>query len=336
MLLTRIAFPYLALHLAGDAASRGVLNALGRFAAAAFAPVAPQHRADRRAPLHLLDGRDRRRVAAGIAARRRRSSSAASLQLVVLVMSPAAAPALVLRLRRPRLTPGVQAPDKLAVPSVIAGGITQINIVVGTIIASLQRRARSPGSTMPTGSTSCRSASSASPSAWCCCPTCRAQLRAGRDDVADHTQNRAARIRHGADAAGGGGACSSSRRRSSRCCSSAAPSPPPIRPRPRRRSPPIAVGLPAFVLIRVSQPGFFAREDTRTPMWFAGISVVVNVVAVARAVPVLRPCRHRRRDVDRRLGQHRAARRRRCTGAAISRRRGAPKRGCRSSSSPRC
>nr|HMN88145.1 lipid II flippase MurJ [Bauldia sp.] len=40
-----------------------------------------------------------------------------------------------------------------------------------------------------------------------------------------------------------------------------------------------ALGLPAFVAIKVLQPGFFAREDTRTPMWYGAISMVVNVVA---------------------------------------------------------
>lgn len=35
-------------------------------------------------------------------------------------------------------------------------------------------------------------------------------------------------------------------------------------------------GVPAFVLIRVLAPGFFARQDTRTPMVFALISVAVN------------------------------------------------------------
>jgi putative peptidoglycan lipid II flippase len=39
-----------------------------------------------------------------------------------------------------------------------------------------------------------------------------------------------------------------------------------------------AAGLPAFVLIKVFQPAFFAREDTRTPMVYAGINMVVNVV----------------------------------------------------------
>ncbi|MDG3575380.1 murein biosynthesis integral membrane protein MurJ [Rhizobium sp. YJ-22] len=37
------------------------------------------------------------------------------------------------------------------------------------------------------------------------------------------------------------------------------------------------LGLPAFVLIKAFIPGFFAREDTRTPMIFAAVSVVVNV-----------------------------------------------------------
>src|SRR5262249_46863211 len=40
-----------------------------------------------------------------------------------------------------------------------------------------------------------------------------------------------------------------------------------------------ALGLPAFVAIKVLQPGFFAREDTRTPMRYGAISMVVNVVA---------------------------------------------------------
>ena len=38
-------------------------------------------------------------------------------------------------------------------------------------------------------------------------------------------------------------------------------------------------GTPAFVLQRILQPAFFAREDTRTPMRFALISVAVNIVA---------------------------------------------------------
>ena len=34
------------------------------------------------------------------------------------------------------------------------------------------------------------------------------------------------------------------------------------------------VGLPSFVLIKVFSPAFFAREDTRTPMRYAAVSLV--------------------------------------------------------------
>lgn len=36
------------------------------------------------------------------------------------------------------------------------------------------------------------------------------------------------------------------------------------------------IGLPAFVLIKALQPGFYAREDTRTPMRFSVVAVAVN------------------------------------------------------------
>ena len=39
------------------------------------------------------------------------------------------------------------------------------------------------------------------------------------------------------------------------------------------------LGTPAFVLIRVLSPVFFARQDTRSPMRFALVSVAVNIVA---------------------------------------------------------
>jgi putative peptidoglycan lipid II flippase len=48
-----------------------------------------------------------------------------------------------------------------------------------------------------------------------------------------------------------------------------------------------SAGLPAYVLIRVLQPGFFAREDTKSPTVFAGISVVVNVGLSLALFPTL-------------------------------------------------
>jgi putative peptidoglycan lipid II flippase len=45
------------------------------------------------------------------------------------------------------------------------------------------------------------------------------------------------------------------------------------------------LGLPAFVLIKAFTPGYFAREDTRTPMYFAAISVLVNVSVALTLFP---------------------------------------------------
>ena len=39
-----------------------------------------------------------------------------------------------------------------------------------------------------------------------------------------------------------------------------------------------AIGIPGYVLVRVLQPGYFARENTKTPMLIAGVTVIVNIV----------------------------------------------------------
>ncbi|MBT8037810.1 MAG: murein biosynthesis integral membrane protein MurJ [Verrucomicrobiae bacterium] len=39
-----------------------------------------------------------------------------------------------------------------------------------------------------------------------------------------------------------------------------------------------ALGLPGYVLIKVLQPGYFARENTRAPMLMAAVTVCVNIV----------------------------------------------------------
>ncbi len=39
-----------------------------------------------------------------------------------------------------------------------------------------------------------------------------------------------------------------------------------------------AIGLPGYVLVKVLQPGYFAREDTKTPMYIAGVTVLTNII----------------------------------------------------------
>ena len=49
----------------------------------------------------------------------------------------------------------------------------------------------------------------------------------------------------------------------------------------------LAAGLPAFVLVRVFAPAFFAREDTVTPMAIGGLAIAVNVTVALAALPAL-------------------------------------------------
>ncbi|HEX9461071.1 MAG TPA: murein biosynthesis integral membrane protein MurJ [Alphaproteobacteria bacterium] len=50
-----------------------------------------------------------------------------------------------------------------------------------------------------------------------------------------------------------------------------------------------AIGLPAYVLIKVLAPGFYAREDTRTPVKIAVVCVVANTTI---ALLLLTPLKH--------------------------------------------
>ena len=46
------------------------------------------------------------------------------------------------------------------------------------------------------------------------------------------------------------------------------------------------VGLPAFVLVKALQPSFFARKDTRTPLIDGAIGVAVNIIVSLSLFPI--------------------------------------------------
>ena len=103
-------------------------------------------------------------------------------------------------------------------------------------------------------------------------------LRAGRNDIADHTQNRALEFAAAltlpaavALAVIPGPIIAVLFQRGAFTAADTAATAPALAA--------YAVGLPAFVAIKVFQPGYFAREDTKTPMWYGGVSMAVNVVA---------------------------------------------------------
>jgi putative peptidoglycan lipid II flippase len=48
------------------------------------------------------------------------------------------------------------------------------------------------------------------------------------------------------------------------------------------------IGLIGFMLVKIAAPGYFARQDTRTPVRFAVISMVTNMILSSLAVLMLR------------------------------------------------
>lgn len=272
VLMSRIAFPYL-LCMSLVALLSGVLNTLGRFAESASISIvlnltliaamgialAMGYRNDRGAGLVMAWGI----FAAGV------------LQLALLIWG-ARRCGLMPRLRWPRMTPGVRELVTLGIPGIIAGGATQINIVIGGMIASWQDGAVS----------------------WLyyadrlyelplaiigiaigvvLLPDVSRHLRAKNEAAALDSQNRGLEF---------------ALLLTIPAAVALAVIPQPIISVLFERGQftaadttavsaalaIFALGLPAFVMIKVFQPGYFAREDTKTPMRYAVASLVVNTL----------------------------------------------------------
>ncbi len=276
VLFTRIAFPYL-LCMSLTALFAGVLNSLGRFSAAAFAPVL----------LNII------LIAAilGLAPFMPTVGHAlvwgvlaGGVAQLVLVVWAAARQGFVLRLRLPRMTSGMRQLVVLGIPGVIAGGITQINLIVGQFIASFQDGAVSilyyadRIYQMPLGLIGVAMG-------VVLLPDISRRLRAGDETGAATSQNRAvemsmlltlpAAVASGviawpiisvlfqgtSEAVFGDSAFTAQDSLATAAALTA-----------------FAFGLPAFVLIKVFQPAYFARENTMTPMVYAGVNTAVNIV----------------------------------------------------------
>ena len=131
VLLTRICFPYL-MCMSLMAAYAAILNGLNRFSASSFAPILLNIvMIVFMAPLVLWPNTDVQTaiwIAVGTIA-----GGIAQLLMVYVAIRRAG---FVPRLHWPKFDAEVQRFWILAIPAVIAGGITQVNIFVGTIIAS--------------------------------------------------------------------------------------------------------------------------------------------------------------------------------------------------------
>lgn len=279
--LTRIAFPYLA-FVSLLAFFSGVLNARGRFAAAAFAPALLNVVLIAVLLVILWMGWANSPDAGVALTIGTLIGGVAQLAMVMIAARRAGA---LMRLRRPRITPGVKRLVTLGIPGVLAGGIVQINIVVGTMIASLM-----PGAVsylyyadrlyqLPLGIVGIAIG-------VVLLPDLSRQLRAGRTDVAEHTQNRALEFAMALTLPAAialfvmaGPIIAVLFQRGSFGPADTAATAAALGA--------FALGLPAFVLVKVFSPGFFAREDTKTPMWFAGVALIVNVALSLALFPFL-------------------------------------------------
>jgi putative peptidoglycan lipid II flippase len=270
VLLTRICFPYL-MCMSLMAAYAAILNALGFFKAAAFAPVLLNIvMIAFILPLLVTAGTDVE-IAIWIAI----GSLAGGIAQLILVYAAVRRAGFVPKLRLPRWDGEVKRFWLLGLPAVLAGGITQINIFVGTIIASAADSAISylyyadRLYQLPLGIIGIAVGT-------VLLPELARHLKGGRDAEADASQNSALLI-----------SMLLSLPAATALVALAAPIVSVLFERGAFSAADtvqtagtlvwFAAGLPAYVLIRVLQPGFFAREDTKTPTVFAGLSVVVNI-----------------------------------------------------------
>ena len=271
VLMSRIAFPYL-IFMSLLAFVGGILNTYHRFAAAAFAPVMLNVVMSLVLGGVLLTGIEDNTTLGIILTVGVTVGGIVQLLVVVIDLKRLGFRIPVLR---PRYTKSAKRLLVLGLPGVIAGGVTQINIAVGQIIASMQEGANAllyfadRLYQLPLGVIGIAIG-------VVLLPSLTRQLRAGETAAYQHSLNRALefslvltlpaavalavvpheivsvlfqRVRFDAAAVDGTAAALMA----------------------------FSFGLPAFVLNKVFSPGYFAREDTKTPMKFAAIGMVVNV-----------------------------------------------------------
>lgn len=264
----RIAFPYI-LFISLAALLSGVLNATGRFAAAAAAPVLLNVLLIGAMGLAVWLGGDIARALIW-------AIPVAGVAQFVLLWVAAKRAGFALRLRRPTLTPDLRRLVRIAVPAALAGGVVQINLLVGQQVASYFDRAvgwlyaADRLYQLPLGVVGIAIG-------IVLLPDLSRRLKAGDDTGGRNALSRAAEMalaltipsaialviiplplvsvlfERGATTADDSAAIAAA----------------------------VAVyglGLPAFVVQKILQPLYFAREDTRRPFQFAVVAMIINAV----------------------------------------------------------
>ena len=174
------------------------------------------------------------------------------------------------------MTDGMRRLIRLGIPGVIAGGVTQINIVIGTVIASMQNGAVSylyyadRLYELPLAIVGIAIG-------VVLLPDVARHLRAENHEAVMDSQNRslefAALLTLPAAVALAVVPTAIVAGLFERGAFTAADT-----PATAWALAIFAIGLPSFVLIKVFSPAYFAREDTRTPMIYATISLTANTI----------------------------------------------------------
>jgi putative peptidoglycan lipid II flippase len=277
--LATIMFPYLICMSLGAMMS-GMLNSLRRYFAAAIAPVFLNVILIVVLAYAWYNGHDGLEVGYGLAW----GVLAAGLVQLLIVWIAVRHAGISIGFRRPRLTPNVKRLLWLALPAAITGGITQINQLIGTAIASGRDGAVSSLNLadrvyqLPLGVVGIAVA-------IVLLPELARALKAGNLKEADNLQNRSVEFTLFLTLPAAAALLVMSEpivrvlyERGQFAADNGTPTVSAILSV-------FGLGLPAFVLIKAFTPGYFAREDTRTPMIFAAISVAVNVTAALSLFP---------------------------------------------------
>ena len=289
----RVAFPYI-LFISLAALISGVLNAAGRFRAAAAAPILLNVVFIAAIGVGVSLGRPPGEaiglgldlpLAPRIGATLALSVPVAGAAQLALVWWAASRAGFRLRPARPRLTPELRRLAIIAAPAALAGGVMQVNLLIGRQVASFFEGAI----------------------AWLNYADRLYQLPLGVVGIAIGVvllPDLSRRLR-AADHTGGRHALS---RATEMCLALTVPAavalvviPVPLiavlfergafdREDTVATAAALAVygvGLPAFVMQKVLQPLFFAREDTRTPFRLALWSLAVNAAVAIGLAPVI-------------------------------------------------
>jgi putative peptidoglycan lipid II flippase len=267
--LTRITFPYLLLISLVSLFS-GILNSLARFTAAAFAP-ALLNLAMLSALIFVPVGGTTTATALAIGV-----TIGGILQLGLLLVACKRA-GIVLKLRRPRMTPGVRQFIRVVIPATLGAGVYQISAFIDTFfLARIGTGALSYFNyadrlnQLPLGVIGAALGTAI-------LPQVSRHVGANEPDKAARVQGQAAELAMllclpaALALAVSAGPLASALFQGGRFTAEDAQL-------TALTLSIIVLGLPAYVLVKVLTPGFYARQDTATPVKIACIVLVATVV----------------------------------------------------------